>query len=202
MREKVMLIGGGGHAKVIMDIVQACGDTVVGLLDDGIEIGTVVQGVPVVGAAIDAEKFTDCRFIVAVGNNVIRHRIVDALALRWYTAVHPSAVISPNAVIGEGSVVMPAAVVNAGAKVGRHCIINTAAVVEHDNVIGDYAHVSCGAVLTGAVHVGEEALVGAAAVVRNNVHICAGCIVGAGSVVITDMKEKGTYAGIPARKMA
>lgn len=201
MSERVILIGGGGHAKVIMDIVQAGGDTVVGVLDDGIEIGTEVQGVPVIGAAIDAEKFKDCRFVVAVGNNTIRHRIVDALEVPWYTAIHPSAVISPHAVIGEGSVVMPTAVINAGARVGRHCIINTSAVVEHDNVICDYAHVSCGAVLTGAVYVGEEALVGAAAVVRNNVCICAGCVVGAGAVVIEDMNEKGVYAGIPARKM-
>ena len=202
MCEKVILIGGGGHAKVIMDIVTACGDTVVGVLDDGLEKGAEVQGVPVIGAAIDAEKFPDCRFVVAVGNNTIRHRLVDALEVRWYTAIHPSAVISPNATVGEGTVVMPAAVVNAGAKVGRHCIINTAAVVEHDNIICDYAHISCGAVLTGAVYVGEEALVGAAAVVRNNVNICAGCIVGAGAVVTCDMKEKGVYVGIPAKKMA
>lgn len=202
MSEKVILIGGGGHAKVISDIVRACGDTVVGILDDGLEIGTDVQGVPVVGAAIDAEKFTDCRFVVAVGNNAIRHRIVDALEVAWYTAVHPSAVISPSAVIGEGSVVMPMAVINAGAHVGCHCIINTAAVVEHDNEICDYAHVSCGAVLTGAVRVGCEALVGAAAVVRNNLYIGDGCVVGAGAVVTTDLLEKGTYVGIPAKKMA
>ena len=202
MNERVMLIGGGEHAKVIMDIVHACGDTVVGLLDDVIEVGTEVQGVPVVGTAIEAEKFTDCRFIVAVGNNTIRHRIVEALEVPWHTAVHPSAVVSPHAVIGEGSVVMPTAVINAGAQVGRHCIINSAAVVEHDNIIDDYAHVSCGAVLTGAVHVGEEALVGAAVVVRNNVDICAGCVVGAGAVVVADIQEKGVYAGIPARKMA
>ena len=202
MCKKVILIGGGGHAKVISDIVRACGDAVAGILDDGLEIGTDVQGVPVVGAAIDAEKFADCSFVVAVGNNTIRHRIVDALEVSWYTAVHPSAVVSPSAVIGEGSVVMPMAVVNAGARVGRHCIINTAAVVEHDNEICDYAHVSCGAVLTGAVHVGSEALVGAAAVVRNNLHIGEGCVVGAGAVVTTDLLEKGTYVGIPAKKMA
>ena len=201
MSEKVILIGGGGHAKVIMDIVTACGDTVVGLLDDGLEVGAVVQGVPVVGAAIDAEKFADCRFVVAVGNNTIRHRIVDALPVAWYTAIHPSAVVSPHAVVGEGSVIMPAAVINAGARVGCHCIINTAAVVEHDNEISDYAHVSCGAVLTGSVSVGEEALVGAAAVVRNNVRICSGAVIGAGAVVINDLEEKGTYVGVPARKM-
>ena len=202
MSERVILIGGGGHAKVISDIVHACGDTVVGILDDGLEIGTDVQGVPVVGSAIDAEKFTDCRFVVAVGNNTIRHRIVDALEVSWYTAIHPSAVVSPSAAVGEGSVVMPMAVINAGARVGCHCIINTAAVVEHDNEICDYAHVSCGAVLTGAVHVGVEALVGAAAVVRNNLHIGEGCVVGAGAVVTTDLLEKGTYVGIPAKKMA
>ena len=201
MSEKVILIGGGGHAKVIADIVHACGDRVVGILDDALEKGTLIQGVPVVGTAIEAPLFTDCRFVVAVGNNTIRRRIVEALELSWYTAVHPSAVISPSATIGQGSVVMPMSVINAGARVGCHCIINTAAVVEHDNVICDYAHVSCGAVLTGSVHVGAGALVGAAAVVRNNIYICEDCVVGAGAVVTADLAEKGTYVGAPAKRI-
>lgn len=201
MSEKVILIGGGGHAKVVMDIVEACGDRVVGVLDDGLAVGAQVQGVPVLGGVADAVNFADCRFLIAIGNNEVRYRLAGNLELPWYTAVHPTAVVSPNAQIGEGSVVMPKAVINAGAWIGRHCIINTAAVVEHDNRIAACGHVSCGAVLTGTVYVGETVLIGAGAIVRNNVTICAGSVIGAGAVVTTDITEKGTYVGIPARKL-
>ena len=201
MCKKIILIGGGGHARVVMDIVEACGDRVVGVLDDAMEKGAPVQGVPVLGKVADAESFEDCSFLIAIGNNEIRHRLAGQLDLPWYTAVHPSAVVSGKAQIGEGSVVMPKAVVNAGARIGRHCIINTAAVVEHDNCIDDCGHVSCGAILTGTVHVGAAVLVGAGAIVRNNVTICAGSTVGAGAVVTANITEKGTYVGVPARKL-
>lgn len=201
MCKKVMLIGGGGHAKVVMDIVEACGDVVAGILDDALAVGTEVLGIPVVGTTADADRFGDCLFVVAVGNNAVRRRLAGQLDVSWYTAIHPAAVVSRRAEIGAGSVVMPQAVVNAAARVGCHCIINTAAVVEHDNCVGDYSHVSCGAVLTGTVCVGEETLIGAGAVVRNNVSICGGAVVAAGAVVTADVTEPGTYAGVPARKM-
>lgn len=201
MHKNVILIGGGGHARVVMDIVQACGDRVLGILDDGLAAGTTVQGAPVMGTTADAKQFADALFVIAVGSNEIRKKLAARLDVSWYTAIHPSAIVSEKASVGEGSVVMPRAVINAGACVGRHCIINTAAVVEHDNYIADYAHVSCGAVLTGTVRVGETALVGAGAIVKNNVQICDGCVVGAGAVVTKDLAEKGTYVGVPARKM-
>lgn len=201
MNEKVILIGGGGHAKVVMDIVESCGDRVSGILDDGLAEGTLVQGVPVLGKVALAGSICDSRFLIAIGNNEVRCRLAQVLDLPWYTAIHPTAVVSPKAVVGPGSVVMPKAVINAGAEVGLHCIINTAAVVEHDNRIAACAHVSCGAVLTGTVYVGETALIGAGAIVRNNVSVCAGAVIGAGAVVTADITEKGTYVGIPARKL-
>lgn len=201
MHKRVMLIGGGGHAKVVMDIVEACGDQVLGILDDGLAAGTRVRDVPVLGTTADARQFDNALFVIAVGSNEARKKLAARLDVAWYTAIHPSAIVSEKASVGEGSVVMPRAVINAGAYVGRHCIINTAAVVEHDNHIADYAHVSCGAVLTGTVRVGECALVGAGAVVKNNVLICDGCVVGAGAVVTKDLAEKGVYVGVPARKM-
>ncbi|MBE6971975.1 MAG: acetyltransferase [Ruminococcaceae bacterium] len=201
MHKNVILIGGGGHAKVVMDIVEACGDRVRGILDDVLPVGAQVQGVPVLGTTADAVRFEDAQFVIAVGSNEVRKKLAARLDAAWYTAIHPSAIVSERAVIGEGSVVMPRAVINSGARIGQHCVINTAAVVEHDNRIDDYAHVSCGAVLTGTVHVGEAALVGAGAIVRNNVTICAEAIVGAGAVVTADITEKGTYVGVPARKL-
>ena len=121
--------------------------------------------------------------------------------MRWYTAIHPSAVISAlDTEIGAGSVVMANAVVNPSAHIGTHCIINTAAVVEHDNRIGDFSHISVGARLGGAVSIGAHTWIGIGAAVGNNVSICDHCIIGAGGAVIHAITESGTYVGVPARK--
>lgn len=201
MSDSVILIGGGGHAKVVLDCVQSFGGQVVGFLDDGIDAGTTILGVPVLGTIKDYRNFLQHRFLIAIGNNGIRRRIAQSLKVDWYTAVHSSAVVSPYASIGAGTVVMPRAVVNAGAIIGAHCIINTGAVVEHDNRIADYVHLSPSAALGGTVSVGEGAHVGIGASVRNNICICANCIIGAGAVAVKNITIPGTYIGVPARRM-
>ena len=200
MAEKVVIIGASGHGKVVADIVRAAGDTVVGFLDDNGE-KTACAGLPVLGPVSAANDLTDCRFLVAIGDNTVRRRIVESLSVRWYTAVHPAAVVSPGAVLGEGTAVMANAVINAEARVGCHCIINTGAIVEHENVIGDFADLSPAAALGGNVVVGEQTHVGIGACVRNNVTICGGCVIGAGAAVVKDIEVAGTYVGVPARKL-
>lgn len=185
------MIGAGGHGKVISDTVIACGDNFLGFLDDDESKATL-------GKIMDHEKYPDAFFVIGIGNPEIRERL-SRLPLKWYTAIHPSAVISPSAAIGEGTVVMPNAVINADAKVGRHSIINTTAVVEHDNVIGDFAHISVGAKLGGTVFVGDGTHIGIGAVVRNNICICPNCLIGAGAVVVKNISTPGIYKGIPAR---
>ena len=200
MAEKVVIIGAGGHGKVIADIVRAAGDTVAGFLDDD-GSKTVCYGCPVLGPVASAVALTDCRFVIAIGNNVVRRRIAEEYTLPWYTAIHPRAVISPGAEIGEGTVVMANAVINAEARIGRHCIINTGAIAEHENVIGDFAHLSPAAALGGNVTVGAGTHIGIGACVRNQVTICGGCTVGAGAAVVKDIGEPGVYAGVPAREI-
>lgn len=201
MSESIILIGGSGHAKVIIDCIRASGDEVFGILDDGIAAGTAVLGVCVLGKTADNEQYTDHPFLIAIGNNAVRRKIAEKLHVRWATVVHPTAVVSPYASIGEGAVVMPRAVINAGAKVGNHCIINTGAVVEHDNVLGDFVHISPNAALGGTVTVGEGTHIGICACVRNNINICGGCTVGAGAAVVKDITVPGTYAGVPAGRI-
>lgn len=192
----VIIIGAGGHGKVVADVVRACGDTVLGFLDDRSDLPGVLGNIQTY------REYPDAEFIIAIGDNVARERIAGMLdGVKWHTAVHPSAVVSPSAEIGEGTVVMPCAVVNAGASIGRHCIINTAAVAEHDNVIGDFCHISVGAKLGGSVTVGKSTMIGIGAAVRNNIRICGCCTVGAGAAVVSDIKEPGTYIGVPARLM-
>ena len=200
--ERVVIIGAGGHGKVVADIVNSCGDTVVGFLDGG-NVPDQIVGFPLLGSDKDYKKYIDCKFIVAIGSADIRERIVASMPdAKWYTAIHPHAVISPfETSIGEGTVVMANAVVNAGTKIGKHCILNTACVVEHENIIEDYVHISVGAKIGGIVKIGYKDWIGIGATVINCVDICENAFVGAGAVVIDDINEAGTYVGVPAKKI-
>ncbi len=200
MNKKVVIIGAGGHGRVVADTVRACGDTVVGFLDDGLADG----GLNVIGRVSDAEKYCDgeTELFVAIGNCCVREKIMNGLSgASWYTAIHPSAVISPSAVIGKGSCVMAGAVINSGAVIGKGCIVNTCASVDHDDVIGDFVHIACGVNIAGTVTVGNRTWLGIGSAISNNVSLCDDLLIGAGAVVVKDITEKGTYVGAPARKI-
>lgn len=200
--ENVIIIGAGGHARVVADIVTSRGDRVLGFLDDDPGVRGSYH-LPVLGKIADCRKWPEASFILGIGSAAVRKKLEKLLVnIRWYTAIHPSAVISRlGTSIGEGTVVMANAVVNPGATVGKHCIVNTGAIVEHDNVIGDYAHISVGAKLAGAVTVGESTWVGIGAVISNGLTVCADCMIGAGAVVVRDIEVPGTYVGVPARRL-
>ena len=138
---------------------------------------------------------------MAIGNNHVRETLAETLKVDWYTAIHPSAQIGIDVVIGEGTAVMANAVINPGARIWKHCIVNTASVIEHDNRIEDYVHVSVGAKLGGTVKLGKSSWIGIGAMVKNNLSICSGCLVGAGGVVVKDLFEPGTYVGVPVQKL-
>lgn len=201
MSDSIVLIGGSGHAKVIIDCIRASGREIFGILDDGIPAGSVVQDTPVLGNVSEYIKYTSHPFLIAIGSNAVRRKIAESCDVRWAVVVHPRAVVSPSAILGEGTVVMPNAVVNACAHVGKHCIINTGAIVEHDNILGDYVHISPNAALGGTVTVGDGTHIGIGASVRNNIQICGGCAIGAGAVVGKNICEPAIYAGVPARRM-
>lgn len=202
MPQNVMIIGAGGHAKVIADIIIKSGDKVLGFFDDNSTLKTVI-GYPVLGRVSDILNYRErAEFVIAIGNNHIRQQISRQYDVRWHTAVHPSAQIGLDVSVGCGTVVMANAVVNPSARIGKHCIINTAAIIEHDNVINDFVHVSPNAVLCGTVNVGEYTHIGAGAVVKNNISIGSGVVIGAGAVVVKDIVQEGIYAGVPARRIA
>lgn len=200
---EVIIIGASGHGKVVADIIQKSGDKIVGFLDDNPSIEKDFMGFPILGTVNDYEKYDTAEFVIAIGNAKIRERIARKLSgVSWYTAIHPTAVISDMDVeIGQGTVVMANAVINAGTKIGKHCIINSGAIVEHDNRICDFVHISVGAKLAGTVSVEKGSWIGIGAIVSNNVNICGNCMIGAGAVVIKDIEEAGTYAGVPAERI-
>lgn len=200
MNEKVVIIGASGHGKVIADIILKSGDEVVGFLDDNPNLGETFIGYPVLGKVAEAITYQENKFVVAIGNADIREKIVNEIDVNWYTAIHPTAVISSIGVeIGEGTVVMANAVINSDAKIGKHCIINTSAIVEHDNSLGDFVHVSVGAKLAGIVTVGKKSWIGIGSQVIQCKTICDEVTIGAGATVISDIQEKGTYVGVPAK---
>lgn len=210
MSKKVVIIGAGGHAKVIADIIQKSGDIVYGFLDDNIEKGTIIannENLKVIGD-LNARfslpvTHSELEFIIAIGDNKRRKEVAEKNVpnIKFYTAIHPSAIIGLDVTIEAGTVIMANACINASTKIGKHCIINTGTIIEHDNVIKDYVHVSPNATLCGTVTVGELTHIGASATVKNNINITKNCTIGAGAVVVKNIEEEGTYVGVPAKRM-
>ena len=199
---EVIIIGAGGHARVVADIVLRQGHRVLGFLDDS-PTATGAYGIPVLGTVDRYKEDPDARFLIGIGSAAARRKLSARLeGVRWHTAIHPTAVISPlGTTIGPGTVVMAGAIVSPGTRIGAHCILNSGSIVEHDNDIGDHVHISVGAKLAGTVTVGEDTWVGIGAVISNGLSVCSGCMLGAGTVVVKDLTEPGTYVGVPARRL-
>ena len=193
----MIIIGASGHGKVIADIAAKNGYEDIVFLDDNERI-TECAGFPVIGKTAQAPNI-DGDKIVAIGNAKIRERIQNQI--ETITLIHPDAVISRRVKIGQGSVVMAGTVINSDVVIGRGCIVNTCASIDHDCKIGDYVHVSVGTHVAGTCEIGKGTWIGAGAVVSNNVKICGDCMVGAGAVVIKDIREVGTYVGVPIERV-
>lgn len=198
---RLIIIGAGGHGKVIADIALRNGHKNICFVDD--HATGQVMGLPVIGTTSQIRDFDDgnTEFVIGIGNNTVRKKIAENYHIPWATLIHPSAQIATGVSIGNGTVVMANAVVNACAVIGRHCIINTGAIVEHDNKIGDFAHLSPGVKLSGTVTVGKNSWIGTGASVTNNIEISENVVIGVGTVVVKDIPEQGTYAGVPARRI-
>ena len=201
--KRLVIIGASGHGKVIADIAVLNGYEEIVFLDDD-ESLSECAGLPVVGKSGEITAYKQWDFIVAIGKASTRQLIQERLeeqACKVVSLIHPQAVISRRVVIGSGSVVMAGAVINSDTTIGKGCIVNTGSSIDHDCRIGDYAHVSVGAHVAGTVDIDDRTWIGAGAVVSNNITICSDCMIGAGAVVIRDISARGTYAGVPARKI-
>lgn len=192
---KVIIVGAGGHGKVVADIIKLNGDEVLGYLDD--KNPDELPEYNILGTTKLLGK-RDCYYFVAVGNCEVRERLMSA-KVKWYTAIHPSAVIANDTTIGDGSCVMANAVINSGTKIGMGVIVNTAASIDHDCIINEYVHVAPGVHISGTVTVGKCTWIGVGSTISNNLAIANNCLIGAGTLVIKDINKPGTYVGVPAR---
>jgi sugar O-acyltransferase (sialic acid O-acetyltransferase NeuD family) len=209
---RVLGLGAGGHAKVVLEALAAMGGHgFVGLLDPRRELwGTRVGGVEVLGGDdLLGRQYDDGvrhAFIGVGGTGDTRPRrrlyeLVRAHGLEIVSAVHPTATVSPSARVGAGATILAASVVGAEATLGDDVIVNSGAIVEHDCRIGDHVHLATGALLASGVQVGDGAHVGAGATVIQGVTIGEGSLVGAGATVVRDVPAATVVVGVPARTL-
>lgn len=203
--KKIILVGGGGHCKSVIDVAESAGYSIGGILDIPELVGSTVLGYPVIGTDDNISDYVeDALFVVTVGHikdpslRIKLHERIKSVGGHFATLVASTARVSRFASIGEGSVVMHQAVINADAHVGAGCIINTFANVEHDAVIGDYCHISTGTMVNGNCTVGQGVFLGSQSVLVNGISITDGCVFAAGSMIRKNIIRKGIYSGNPA----
>jgi UDP-perosamine 4-acetyltransferase len=208
-RGTVVVLGGGGHAKVLVSVIRKLPWTIAGYVDPR-DVGPLL-GVPYAGSddvlpALLA-RYPGCAAAMGIGKvdaTADRARIQAAAVALGYAFpafVSPDAVVNGEVELGAGTAVFDGAIVNPGVLTGPICIVNTNAIVEHDCRFGTNVHIAPGATVSGGVRIGDHTFVGAGAVVIHGVQIVAGCLIGAGAVVTNDLTEPGTYVGAPARRI-
>lgn len=208
MNFPVIILGGGGHAKVLIEALRASSVSIIGITDpkEGKKHGDVL-GVPVLGDDSIVERHPPGSVLLVNGVGSVsvpkaRKTLFDTFKHRGYdfaTVIHPSAVVASDVALGEGSQVMAGVVIQPGCRIGKNVVVNTNSTVDHDCIIGNHVHLSPGVTLSGGVRVGDVVHVGTGATVIQGVSIGSNSIVGAGSVVIKDVHEDAEVVGVPAR---
>jgi sugar O-acyltransferase (sialic acid O-acetyltransferase NeuD family) len=208
MRPGIVVIGGGEHARVVVEAIRAGTHTseLLGFVDPEACEETIRRlDLPRLGGEDALERHRGVLGVLGFAALETRGRREEAvrrltpLLSGWAVAIHSAAWVSPTATVGEGTVIMAGAVVQTGARIGAHCVINTGAVVEHDAVLGEHVQLAPGATLGGAVSVGPSAYIGLGAAVRDHTSVGAGATVGMGAVVVRDVAAGARVVGVPAR---
>jgi len=209
---KIIILGCGSQAKVVWSILSLVDDAeILGFVDacNNRQVwGKTLLGAKILGGMADLHIFRlrgAEAAVPAFGDNQVRQQIAAEATIAGLTlisAVHPTAVISSETMIGRGVVVGPNAIINIHASVGDNAIINSGAIVEHDCTIGNGAHIAPGAKLAGNVTVGPGTLVGIGATVIQGITIGTNVTIGAGAVVIRDVPDKVTVVGVPASPLS
>ncbi|MBA4804673.1 MAG: acetyltransferase [Brevundimonas sp.] len=204
-RPPLLVLGAGGHARVVADALLAAGESVAGFIDARPSSGgELVTGLPVLGTDEEllAGRWPGSPIANGLGRLPLRRNLQERLQAAGRPIVgarHPAAIISPFAHVDPTAQVFAGAIVQAGARVGAGCIINTGAIIEHDCQLGEFTHCGPGSILCGGVRTGAEVHVGAGAVIREGVFAGPGLVLGAGAAMVRDHEGGGVLTGVPAR---
>ncbi len=191
------IYGAGGHGKVVIECCKAENISIDQVYDDNRDI-KYLKGLRV-RHRYQMDLTPEVPFIVAVGNNRIREKIVQKITHPFGLLVHPHASVSDTVVLGEGTVVFSRAVLQAEVRIGKHCIVNSGSVVEHESVLEDFVHIGPGAVVCGNVEIGYGTFIGAGSTVIQGVKIGRNVIAGAGAVIIRDVPDGAVVVGNPGK---
>lgn len=207
-KEQLVLIGAGGHCKVIIESINTEKYCIKGILDNFVPAGSYVCGIPVLGTDEEAPGIyasgTSLAVIALVGNLKIRKKIINhyqKIGYQFPNVIHKSCRISPSAQIGAGLTILANACINAEARLDDFVTVNTGAVIEHETTVGCNSHIAPRAVLLGASQIGKNTMVGSGAIVLQQVHIGDDCVIGAGSIVLKDVNNRKTVCGNPAKEI-
>lgn len=205
----IVVVGGGGHAKVAIGVLKKSGYCVIGYTDHR-DHGNILT-VPRLG---EDDILTDlirregrCSAVVGVGKvdtSDRRARLqadLTALGYECPAIISVTAIVNEDVSLGAGTMVLDGVVINSGTRIGMTCIINTHSTVEHDCTIGHDVHIAPGATISGGVRIGDHCMIGAGATIVQGVDVCDGCMVGAGATVVSDLSVAGTYVGTPAKRL-
>ena len=191
--QNIILFGAGGHAKVVAD----CFKTIFGIVDDN-SSAVGFNKIQFLGT-YKSDQNIDCQYIVCIGDNKIRKKIVEKITHQFEVAIHHSAIVSPFSAIGIGSMILQRAVINSHTIIGKHCIINSGSIVEHDCMISDFVHIASNSTICGHVTIGENTFIGAGSVIIPLIQIGKNCVIGAGSVVLENIPDNAVVVGNPGK---
>jgi len=198
----LIIIGAGGHAKVVLSTALANSKHILGFVDDASH--GAMSDYPLLGDLEYLIKLHSSLTVIAIGNNATRKNIAEKFAnhCQWQTLIHPSAIVHPSAQIGAGSVIFAGAIIQPDVIIGQHCIVNTGTTIDHDCVLSDYVHLAPGVHLAGNVTIGEGSLLGIGSVALPNIQIAEWIVAGAGAVIVTHIKAHKKIVGIPAKEIS
>jgi len=206
VKPRLIIIGAGGHARVLVALARHAGWEIAGVLDRvASAVQEMIDGVAVIGTFDEAARLHATgvhHAALALGDNDARAEFFARLTTLGFTFPvlrHPTAIIEPSAWLGDGTVVCAGAIVGVQAAIGRNVIINSGAIIDHEAIVGDHAHLAPGSRVAGRVRVGAGAMLGIGSCVREKIAIGARTLVGAGSVVVTDLPDGVVAFGHPAR---
>ena len=206
-KKKIILIGGGGHCKVVISILKKLDNFEIAGIADNYKAETLISGIKIMGTDDDLKDIYKNGIhyaLITVGSikdNTKRYRLFNMareIGYKFPVIISPEAIVDESVKIDEDTVVMPGSIINIDSFIGKNCIINTGAIIEHDCEIGDYCHIAPGVHISGAVNIGELSFIGIGATIIQGIKIGKNVTIGAGSVILKDIPDNVIAVGNPA----